>query len=432
MKIFYTFSILLLFTACASDPIVSGDILPSPESTPTALIPTPVVSMTPSTKPSASASAPVFLLEEESTPSPIPSPLATPTPSPTATPPIEGPHVVALVAANNVNTLDPSDLRFSLRFSEPMDPESIKNALSLHVHQDAMLHLQVSSRKLFETLASLPRPVSPAQPMTDKPRLLNSHDFNLTWNESQDLFTWTARRASLALPNDADPGVAPAYALSFYSGGQAHTLRTQSGKTVAQNWFASSTGAQDYVRIKLQANTKRFELSSIQAHGGGLVAHFTTPLAKVTPWGVLSAAHPQLNDNVQRSPLHASNYRVSLYHKYSFARYATLVAEFNWGDLTHNAAGDEISGAGTVEWFSQDNQVWSATTPQTFDAVSAVRLVPPAEHPDLLLYSSSDPNSSTYLTLEVLSDIYDAESQRLRSPAKRWASNEVVASKKKS
>lgn len=330
--------------------------------------------------------------------------------------------MVALVA-NNVSTLDPSDLRFSLRFSEPMDPESIKNALSLHVHQDAQLHLQVSSRKLFEILAGLPRPVSPAQPMTDKPRLLNSDDFNLTWNESQDLFTWTARRTSLALPNDSDPSAAPAYALSFYSGGQAHTLRSQSGQTVAQNWFSSSTGAQDYIRVKMQPNTKRFELKSIQAHESGLVAHFTTPVAKVTPWGILSAAHPQLNTtNSQRNPLHAGNYRVRLYRKYPF-NYSLLLGEFNWGNLTHNAAGQAISGEGTVEWFSNNNQVWSSSTPLAFDSVSAVRLVPPAEHSDLLATKQPD----TYLTLEVVSDLYDAESQRLRSPANRWASNEPIA-----
>jgi hypothetical protein len=315
-------------------------------------------------------------------------------------------------------------LRFSVRFSEPMDPESLKSALSLYVHQDSRMHLQTLSGGVFKQMVGLSAPIYPNQPVPEKVAVLNAADFDLTWNETQDVFTWVSRRARLELPTDDDPAAAPTYGISFYSGGQAHTLRAQSGATRAEKWFqnASNGEALDYTRLKMKSHGEAFALKEIRRVGNGLDAYFTTPVAKTTPWGILSAAHPRLNEQEpERNPLNPANYRIRLYYDLASIRRSFFIREWKWDDLDHAESGEE-KVSGTVEWLGPNGQAWNASTPLPFEAVTAVRLVPPDGYETLL----SHPDPNLYFTLEILTHLSDAESKRLRPPASSWASTQNI------
>lgn len=286
--------LLLALNACTSAPVA---------------VPTPA--------PSASATA---------LPSPSPSPDL---PRPTAPPGLSGPQVKAVV-------LPTSTLSFQLTFTEAMDPDSVRESVSIHLLQDARLSWQSGAQGVFEALIG--QPIHADIPIEERPLIMTGKDFDINWNSDETEFTLGVRATVLSeaatLVTDKNPQFAPRYALSFCAQGKKQTLQGRQGDVRRAGWF-QSTENPDFVPFQITPPSTPPHLRGVGIEPQGLILEFGTPIGQATPWGAVSSANPALNPDLASRVTNPAHYRVRVYRG-SFQ--GQIDADYLWAQVSGSSA----------------------------------------------------------------------------------------------
>lgn len=259
------------------------------------------------------------------------------------------PEVIMVTPGRNASGIDPKT-SFVLKFSEPMDRNSVEDAFSVHTYEDQQLSIHnngnINTYKQLSVGGFTDGGFSTASLIWDE------SDFTATWNSDDTEVTFTFADEKL-LPSDKDSDKVPDYMATFYAGGSAKTLKDKSGILRRDEWFKLTDGDfEGYFKFAIRTDEVKPSVSSVIAtsleggslRGDSIKVRFSERMLVDTKAGDIGASNAALNTDLNMSPLNPNLYTVLVNPNGSPSTY-------NWG--TTNTGGATSVG-GTVVFDADD------------------------------------------------------------------------------
>lgn len=244
------------------------------------------------------------------------------------------PEVVSVTPGRNASGIDPKT-SFVLKFSEPMDRNSVEDAFSVHVYQDRQLSIHnrhfLFGNTTFINLNSGYGGFTHTKSL-NAALIWDESDFTAIWNSDDSEVTFTFTDEKL-LPTDRDSSKTPEYMVSFSQGHGAKMIKDKSGAWRHDQWFKITDGdAENYVKHAIRTDESRPHISSIIAssaetgslRGDTIKVRFSERMVIDTKAGDIGASNSIINQNLQQSPSNPSLYTVDV-------RSALYEMTYNWG-----------------------------------------------------------------------------------------------------